>query len=71
MYYYVAAEYFATGEGKSVFLLITNATSDKNEALPKFASDGNGSIHINGKLHSTKEEIAIKNFQEKIGVFLP
>lgn len=58
LYQYVVADYFATGEGRTVFILITRAypiTSDY-EIQPSFTPDG----YDPGKLSNTAEERAIR-----------
>lgn len=59
LYKYVAVDYFATGEGRSVFLLITRAypSTDDYEIQPSFTEDWK---YIPGKLKISEEEIALR-----------
>lgn len=64
--FYVAADYFATGEGRTIFLLITQASPrmDDYEVQPKI--DISTCVYHEGKLKYSREQIAALHMKEKI-----
>ena len=66
LYQFVACDYFATGEGSTISLLITRAYAGAEdwEERPSSANDWTG------KLKYSKQAIATRIFVEKFGSYL-
>jgi hypothetical protein len=63
--YYMVADYSATGEGRTISILITRAYPREEDwiTFPKFEKDENGKYYkIEGVLKCTHEEIALREF---------
>lgn len=69
-YYYLATDYFATGEGSTKCLMITRAypRQDDYETAPSF--DAENLKYDPGKLKYSKEEIAKREFADTFGSYM-
>jgi hypothetical protein len=70
LYQYLACDYFATGEGRTICLLITRAypKPDDYEVAPDFITDENGKMeYVPGKLKNSRKLIAARQFGERFG----
>lgn len=72
VYQYVASDYFGTGEGRTICVLITRAypTQDDYEVPPDFKEDVEGKLqYIPGVLKHSQKFIAAREFRERFGDF--
>jgi hypothetical protein len=72
-YQFIACDYYATGEGRTICLLITRAypKPDDYEVVPTFTKDDDGKIvHVPGVLKHSRKLIAAREFSERFGKFL-
>lgn len=68
LYYYLATDYFATGEGSTKCLMITRAYPSMDDYDEQPSLDG---LNYNpGKLKYDKEEIAKREFAETFGSWM-
>lgn len=68
MYYFVASDYFATGEGRTVSLLITMAQAkpEHYSIEPEIGIVDNKMVFKEGVLKISKEQIALEEMNKKI-----
>jgi hypothetical protein len=68
VYYYLATDYYATGEGMTKALMVTRAYPSMEDYEEQPSLDG---LNYNpGKLKLSKEEIAKREFKDTFGSFL-
>jgi len=60
--YYIAAKYFATGEGNTVMTLITRAYPCKDDYVEESYVSEDGKWHFNDDTKNTGEERALREF---------
>lgn len=67
IYQYLFCDYFATGEGRTLCVMITRAypTGDDYSSGPYFDEDG---FHL-GELKNTAQERAAREFKKEFGYF--
>ena len=68
MYYFVVSDYSATGEGRTISILITRARPRRQdyEIEPKFDFANGKWTYTEGTLKYSREEIAVRSLKEKI-----
>jgi hypothetical protein len=72
LYQFVIGDYFATGEGRTIMLMITRAypAQDDYETPGSFAMQEDGKLHYTpGVLKSTTEQIALREFTDEFGAW--
>jgi hypothetical protein len=70
LYQYLVCDYYATGEGRTICLLITRAypKPDDYEIPPDFVTDENGKMqYVPGILKYSQKFIAARQFGERFG----
>ena len=71
-YQYVASDYFGTGEGRTICVLITRAypKQEDYDIPPDFKEDAEGKLkYIPGVLKYSQKFIAAREFKERFGDF--
>lgn len=68
MYYFVASDYSATGEGRTVSLLITSVilNSEHYEVQPEYVNMNGSWTYNEGILKHSHAQIAIENLNKRI-----
>lgn len=67
LYQFLVADYFATGEGRTVSILITRAYPSHEDYVNPSYFDDNGKWHFDETTKNTAEERAIREFQSEFG----
>ena len=71
-YQYMFSDYYGTGEGRTMCVLITRAypKQDDYEVQPDFTTDDTGKmVYVPGKLKYNQKYIALREFKERFGNF--
>ena len=63
----VACDYSATGEGRSIFLLMTYAYPRREDYLKESWIDDEGKFHYESETKNTPQERALREFKERFG----
>ena len=63
----VASEYSATGEGFSIFLMMTCAYPRQKDYVKESWIDDDGKFHYESETHNTPQERALREFKERSG----
>lgn len=72
LYQYMYCDYFGTGEGRTLCVMITRAypKQDDYEVPPDFVTDENGKMtYVPGKLKYSQKLIAAREFAERFGLY--
>jgi hypothetical protein len=72
LYQYVFSDYYGTGEGRTICVLITRAypKQDDYEVAPDFVEDVEGKLqYVPGVLKYSQKFIAAREFKERFGDF--
>lgn len=70
LYVYVAGDYMATGEGRTIMLMVTRAYPHRDDyaVAPKYAPNDKGVWEYTpGVLKGTRNDIALREFGERFG----